>query len=73
MKCFYGTTCSTLFITKLQKQASRYDLEFGGPGAIIYKLGYSENLPRRVPTTLFLDGGPLSRFDASVNSEVIFN
>ena len=71
MKCFYGTTWSPHFVSKLQKQAKRYDEEFQGPGAIIYKLGFSEVLPGKLPQTLFLDRGPLASADPFLTSDSI--
>lgn len=73
MKCFYGTSNSRHFVMKLAKQAKRYDEEFEGPGAIIYKLGYSESLPSKLPDTLFLDRGPLSSVDPFLTSDSILN
>lgn len=60
MKNFYGSAASKHFVDKLIKQASRYNTEFGGPGAIVYKLGHSEGLAVQVPGTLLLDRGPLN-------------
>jgi len=71
MKCFYGTECSKHFMTKLAKQSARYDEEFKGQGAIIYKLGYSELLPTRFPQTLFLDRGPLGGENPLLTSDSI--
>ena len=42
------------------KQVNRYDSEFGGPGAIVYKLGHSRALAEQIPGTLLLDRGPLN-------------
>lgn len=71
MKCFYGTSCSSHFVSKLQKQAKRYDEEFQGPGAIIYKLGFSAALPGKLPETLFLDRGPLGSANPLLTSDNI--
>jgi hypothetical protein len=59
MKCSYGTECSKYFMTTLAKQSAKYDQDFKGQGAFIYKFGYSELLPLKFPQTLFLDRGPL--------------
>ena len=56
---------------KLAKQAKRYDDEFKGPGAIIYKLGYSETLPSKLPETLFLDRGPLTSVDPFLTTDSV--
>ena len=60
MKNYYGSSASKHFVDKLIKQVSRYDNEFGGPGAIVYKLGHSRGLAEQLPGTLLLDRGPLN-------------
>ena len=42
-KCFYGSSRSKLFLSKLKKQCDRYRRDFGGGGAICYKLGFSRD------------------------------
>jgi hypothetical protein len=48
------------FIKKLTKQINKYDGQFEAPGAIVYRLGYSQALQRKLGhSTLLLDQGPL--------------
>lgn len=60
-KSFYGSGLreSSGIVTKMYKQIAKYEAEFGGSGAIIFKHGFSQNIPRKFPSTLFLDAGPL--------------
>eukprot|EP01038_Epipyxis_sp_PR26KG_P006668 gene6668-9150_t len=66
-KCFYGSTQSSTFMKQLQKQVAKYNIAFGGPGAIIYKLGFSENLQKVMKKydCLVVDKGPLIDLDES--------
>lgn len=43
-KNYYGSASSRFFLSKHQKQATRYALEFDGAGALVYRLGYSREL-----------------------------
>jgi hypothetical protein len=60
-KCFYGSSRSKLFLTKLKKQCDRYKRDFGGGGAICYKLGFSRDLQAQLAgcETVCLDRGLL--------------
>jgi hypothetical protein len=49
-----GTDASRQFVTRLIKQVDRYKDEFGGPGAVIYRLGYSDVLPGKVAGAILL-------------------
>ena len=43
----------------VSRQVERYQREFGPRGAVILRDGFSDEVSRRYPDTLFLDGGPL--------------
>jgi hypothetical protein len=47
-----------MFITKLKKQAAKYDKNFG-PGAMVFRYGFSAELDSILPGTLLLDSTPL--------------
>eukprot|EP01038_Epipyxis_sp_PR26KG_P010479 gene10479-14082_t len=66
-KCFYGSAQSSNFLKQLHKQVDKYNTAFGGPGAIIYKLGFSEDLQKAMKKydCLLLDKGPLIDGDES--------
>lgn len=71
-KCFYGTSASNVFLKKLEKQASRYNLHFNSSGAIIYKLGHSRELSSKLgATTMVLDQGLILDTSTSPNSTLI--
>jgi hypothetical protein len=61
-KCFYGSSRSKLFLSKLKKQCDRYRRDFGGGGAICYKLGFSRDLQAQLAgcDTVCLDRGLLA-------------
>lgn len=59
-KNYYGSARSRIFLEKTLKQCKRYDGYFDGAGAIIYKLGYSADLVKKIPNSLLLDKGLLS-------------
>mmetsp|Transcript_32786 Transcript_32786/g.55277 ORF Transcript_32786/g.55277 Transcript_32786/m.55277 type:complete len:446 (-) Transcript_32786:205-1542(-) len=60
-KCFYGSTRSSAFQDKLRKQVRRYNEEFDGIGAIVYKLGYCDDLVSFYEgDVLILEAGPLN-------------
>jgi len=60
-KNYYGSSRSRVFLSKTLTQSNRYDNCFQGKGAIIYKLGYSNDLKMKITNSLLLDRGPLSR------------
>ena len=43
---FYGSARSPHFVDKLTRMQRRYEEAFGGPGAVVYKLGHSEALAK---------------------------
>lgn len=59
-KCYYGSCGSGYFVSKLKEQSKRYDEAFKGPGAIVYRLGFSKMLQDKLKGVLLLDHGPLS-------------
>jgi hypothetical protein len=59
-KNYYGSSSSKHFQKKARKQIHKYESVFEAPGAIIYKLGFSESLKAGFPGTLLLDRGSLS-------------
>jgi hypothetical protein len=58
-KNFYGTTKSRIFLKNLMRQTAKYENFFNGPGAIIYRLGFSASLEQQLPNSLLLDEGDL--------------
>lgn len=60
-KCFYGNSFSHDNVTSLQRQTQRYTDKFG-PGAIVFRHGFCDELSRQIPGALFLDG---SNFDTT--------
>ncbi|CAB9519526.1 Inherit from NOG: chromosome 15 open reading frame 41 [Seminavis robusta] len=62
---FYGAGTAKHFSRGVQKQIAKYEEEFGGPGAIVYRCGFSALLAERLPNTLLLDAGPLTVPDFS--------
>lgn len=63
-KSFYasGLRENSYFTKKaVSRQVDRYEKVFGKCGAVILKNGFSANICRRHPSTLFLDSGPLLR------------
>lgn len=60
-KCYYGSSQSKHFHSRLEKQINRYNLEFGGRGAICYRLGFSKELASKLEgSALLLDRGLLN-------------
>jgi hypothetical protein len=56
-----GSAASYHFIKKLKKQITKYDMEFEGNGAIVYRLNYSKSLETNInQKCLLLDKGPLT-------------
>ena len=47
-KGYYGSAYSQSFYKKHAKQIQKYNAEFGGIGAVVFKLGYSEDLVRYI-------------------------
>jgi hypothetical protein len=47
------------YVRQLKRQIAKYEREFGESGAVIFKHGVSQKLDRTLPSTLFLDAGPL--------------
>lgn len=47
-KGYYGSASSQSFYKKHAKQIQKYNAEFGGIGAVVFKLGYSEDLVRYI-------------------------
>jgi hypothetical protein len=47
------------FAKALNKQIMKYESAYGESGAVIYKHGFSQEVDRNHPYTLFLDAGPL--------------
>ena len=45
-KSYYGSGTAQSFYKKHVKQIQKYNAEFGGAGAVVFKLGYSEDLVR---------------------------
>jgi hypothetical protein len=66
-KNFLGTSLSFHFLKRLNQQSMKYDEEFKGKGAIIYRLGFTKDLQQKLSSrVLLLDQGPLeSTKDAS--------
>ena len=58
-KSYYGSYRSKLFGAKTKKQVERYNLEFGGEGALVFRLGYSRELQKNLGQCLLLDRGLL--------------
>jgi hypothetical protein len=60
-KNFYGSGLkeSSGIVKKMEKQIAKYETEFGGSGAIMFKHGFSQKFIGTLPSTLFLDAGPL--------------
>uniref|UniRef100_A0A7S4K148 CDAN1-interacting nuclease 1 n=1 Tax=Odontella aurita TaxID=265563 RepID=A0A7S4K148_9STRA len=60
-KNYYGSGLreSNGMMNKMKKQIAKYEAEFGGSGAIVFKHGFSQKFTRTLPSTLFLDSGPL--------------
>ena len=60
-KCYYGSSQSKHFHSRLEKQIARYNVEFGGRGAICYRLGFSKELASELKdSALLLDRGLLN-------------
>ena len=61
-KNFFGSGVkqAQYYRKSLKRQVAKYEREFGGPGAIIYRHGFSTSLVDTLPTTLLLDRGPLA-------------
>jgi len=57
-KAYYGSAGSRFFVSKLQKQVLRYNKEFDGQGAIVYRLGYSSELQKQLSHAV-TSNGPL--------------
>jgi hypothetical protein len=60
-KNFYGSglkECNGIK-NKMTKQIAKYEAEFGGSGAIVFKHGFSQKFMETFPSKLFLDSGPL--------------
>ena len=51
-KGYYGSASSQSFYKKHAKQIQKYNAEFGGIGAVVFKLGYSEDLVRYIHSSL---------------------
>ena len=65
-KSFYasGLKENALFTKKaVHRQIEKYNKAYGKSGAMILKRGFSSEVSKRYPSTLFLDGGPLLRND----------
>lgn len=59
-KNFLGTSLSFYFTKKINSQSSKYDNEFRGKGAIIFRLGFTKDLQAKLSSrVLLLDKGPL--------------
>lgn len=59
-KSYYGSSLAPHFLEKTIKQINRYNNEFDGNGAIVYRLGYSEELKQQLKgKCLILGRGPL--------------
>ena len=58
-KNYYGSTASRRFMQSAEKQSSKYEEAFFGPGAIIYRLGFSSELSLKLNNVLTLDQGDL--------------
>lgn len=60
-KNYYGSGLreSNGISKKISKQIEKYNAEFGGDGAIVFKNGFSQKYLRNFPSALFLDAGPL--------------
>mmetsp|Transcript_9827 Transcript_9827/g.14660 ORF Transcript_9827/g.14660 Transcript_9827/m.14660 type:complete len:398 (+) Transcript_9827:20-1213(+) len=66
-KGYYGSLGSKHFHGKLVKQIQRYNEEFGGQGAVLYRLSYSEELREALSNScLVLDRGPLMIDDSNL-------
>lgn len=65
-KSFYASGLKeNAFFTKkaVHKQIQKYNKAYGKSGAMILKRGFSLEVSKRYPSTLFLDGGPLLKDD----------
>jgi hypothetical protein len=63
-KSYYGSSQSPNFLEKAIKQINRYNKEFEGNGAIVYRLGYGEELYQKLKgKCLILGRGPLENVD----------
>lgn len=62
VKSFYGSGLreNRHFSNSLKRQATKYETEFEESGAVVFKHGFSRKLSDKIPSTLFLDAGPLS-------------
>eukprot|EP00980_Cylindrotheca_fusiformis_P013312 scaffold3389_cov119-Cylindrotheca_fusiformis.AAC.4 len=62
VKSFYGSGLreNRHFSNSLKRQVTKYETEFKGSGAVVFKHGFSNKLSGSSPSTLFLDAGPLS-------------
>jgi len=70
-KCYYGSTQSGPFQEKLLKQVGRYNEQLGGSGAILYKLGFSQDLRRYYRgQALVLGQGPLASYNLGMDLDL---
>ena len=58
-KSYYGSATAQSFYKKHVKQIQKYNAEFGGTGAVVFKLGFSEDLVNNIQA-LFLFLLPLA-------------
>ena len=58
-KSYYGSATAQSFYKKHVKQIQKYNTEFGGNGAVVFKLGFSEDLVNNIQA-LFLFLLPLA-------------